>query len=238
MTQQLTQFSSLSGSDISAVFGNYKFGSIQMLKYAISREKAPVHTLGNPNARAIARGKRSINGAFVFTMIDRETLTKAMTGEGTDNQIFLKNDELANYTSVGRKAENTKGIDGTTLDLQRSALKAGGSLGYTGILGDKMSQYAETSIFSADNFGKKTNAYLADQLLPFDITLVGTPEYGTAFAKRMIIKGVEITTEASGTSIDDMVIEKQHAFIANSIDEWTNLADLTQVGTIDRFASW
>ena len=61
---------------------------------------------------------------------------------------------------------------------------------------------------------EKSYYYLADQLLPFDITIVGIPEYGNAYAKRLIIHGVEIMTEASGTSIDDLVIEKQNSFIA------------------------
>ena len=35
-------FTSLGGSDIHAVFGNYKFASIQMIRYAVSREKAHI----------------------------------------------------------------------------------------------------------------------------------------------------------------------------------------------------
>ena len=56
MADQL--YTSLGGSDIHAVFGNYKFGSIQMIRYASSREKAQIYTLGSPSARATARGKR------------------------------------------------------------------------------------------------------------------------------------------------------------------------------------
>ena len=33
-------YRSLSGSEIHAVFGNIKFGDIQMIKYAVSRQKA------------------------------------------------------------------------------------------------------------------------------------------------------------------------------------------------------
>ena len=70
---------------------------------------------------------------------------------------------------------------------------------------------------------------MADQLPPFDITLVGIPEVvGTeaeaeGFSPQsLIIRGVEFTSEASGTSIQDMVIEKQMAFIARSIHEWSS----------------
>ena len=53
MSDQL--YTSLGGSDIHAVFGNYKFGSIQMIRYAVSREKAQIYTLGSPSARATRR---------------------------------------------------------------------------------------------------------------------------------------------------------------------------------------
>ena len=69
-------FTSLGGSDIHAVFGNYKFASIQMIRYAVSREKAQIYTLGSPSARATARGKRSVSGAFVFTLIDKKGLVR------------------------------------------------------------------------------------------------------------------------------------------------------------------
>src|SRR5699024_6120559 len=87
--------------------------------------------------------------------------------------------------------------------------------------------FTNESIFASDNFGKPQDAYISDQLLPFDITIVGLPEYGSNFAKRLVIHGVEILTEASGTSIDDLVIEKQHSFIARSISDWVSLADIS-----------
>ena len=49
-------------------------------------------------------------------------------------------------------------------------------------------------------------------------------------------------TEASGTSIDDLVIEKQNSFIARSVSDWVALSDMggaTGSGVVtDRFAKW
>ena len=39
-------YSAISGADIHAVFGNFKFGSIQMIRYATQREKAFIYTMG------------------------------------------------------------------------------------------------------------------------------------------------------------------------------------------------
>ena len=219
-------YSAISGADIHAVFGNFKFGSIQMIRYATQREKAFIYTMGSPTPRATARGKRSVSGAFVFTMIDREGLVKSMRNAGDNRQIFLSKDESANFANASNKAAPN------TEDNIKTAFDGGGTFGNTGTTGSGFNPYVETSIFKSSNFGDKTNAFLSDQLLPFDITVVGVPEYGAQYAKRLIIHGVEIMTEASGSSIDDLVLEKQQAFIARGISDWTPLDTLNgETGT-------
>ena len=219
-------YSAISGADIHAVFGNFKFGSIQMIRYATQREKAFIYTMGSPTPRATARGKRSVSGAFVFTMIDREGLVKSMRNAGDNRQIFLSKDESANFANASNNATPN------TEDNIKAAFNGGGTFGNTGTTGSGFNPYVETSIFKSSNFGDKTNAYLSDQLLPFDITIVGVPEYGAQYAKRLIIHGVEIMTEASGSSIDDLVLEKQQAFIARGISDWTPLDTLNgETGT-------
>lgn len=215
-------FSSLSGADIHAVFGNYKFGSIQMIRYSSSREKAFIYTLGSPSARATARGKRSVSGAFVFTLIDRQGLARAMAEADSGSKVFISNDEYVNFANNGNKV-----IPSATTANQQNAWRAGGTLTDSGLIGGTTySPFVTESVFDTGNFGKESSAFIADQLLPFDITIVGLPEYGSKYGKRLIIHGVEIMTEASGTSIDDLVIEKQHSFIAKSIDDWANLTDI------------
>ena len=241
MSDQL--YTSLGGSDIHAVFGNYKFGSIQMIRYAVSREKAQIYTLGSPSARATARGKRSVSGAFVFTLIDRKGLVKAMADAGgnTNGLIFLNNDEITNFANSANQAKPTAS------QPYRDSTRAGGTFGSAGVIGTTISNqsafvpFTDSSIFKETNFGLPTAPYIADQLLPFDITIVGVPEYGSAFAKRLVIHGVEIMTEASGTSIDDLVIEKQNSFIAKSVSDWVSLGEIggaTGSGSFDRFSSW
>lgn len=241
MSDQL--YTSLGGSDIHAVFGNYKFGSIQMIRYAVSREKAQIYTLGSPSARATARGKRSVSGAFVFTLIDRKGLVKAMAEAGgdTNGHVFLNNDEIANFANSANQAKPTASKD------YKDSTRAGGTFGSAGVIGTTTSNqsafvpFTDSSIFKESNFGRAIAPYIADQLLPFDITIVGVPEYGSAFAKRLVIHGVEIMTEASGTSIDDLVIEKQNSFIAKSVSDWVSLGEIgsaTGSGSFDRFSSW
>ncbi len=57
--------------------------------------------------------------------------------------------------------------------------------------------------------------WYSDQILPFDITLCYTNEYGAAAAARLY--GVEILNEGYGVSIDDAVSEMQATFVARGV---------------------
>lgn len=251
-------YKSLSGAEIHAVFGNIKFAELQMLKYAISRQKAPVYTMGSADMRAVARGPRSISGALIFSHLSIGGLVNAMASSGS--KVFLSHDEQANYNAGYQR-------DGRMSDAQRKALRAGGTLGYVGIVGqeglsplpantgvtnntgynafnalrdgvtnftrgtESFNPFSEgTNVFQEANYGSCTTAFLADQLPPFDINLVGIPETAEcgnikASMQSLVLRGVEIVSEASGTSIEDLVIEKQMSFIARSIRDWRNPDD-------------
>jgi len=62
---------SFSGVDIKATFGARTIGELQAISYSITREKAPIYTLGSADPRAFARGKRGIAGTLIFVMFDR-----------------------------------------------------------------------------------------------------------------------------------------------------------------------
>lgn len=224
------QYSSISGIDIHASFGNMKFAELQMIRYSISREKGHIYTMNSANAKATARGKRSVAGACVFTMIERDSLVRSMglADSTSEGNIFLSHEEKATYANYGNPAKLEP-----MSDAQKNAIRTGGTLASSNNLigSNTFSPFVSQNIFTSTNFGSYTNAYLADQLLPFDITLVGTPEYSWKMAKRMIIHGVEFMSEASGTSIDDLVIEKQLSFIALGVSDWVALEDLSVTGT-------
>jgi hypothetical protein len=56
----------------------------------------------------------------------------------------------------------------------------------------------------------------SDQVLPFDITLAGTNEYGAMCAAKIL--GVEILNEGSGISVDDAVSQALATFVARAIE--------------------
>ena len=194
-------FASFSGSDIHAVFGDFVFGEIQMISYKQDREKAPVYTMGSADLRTIARGKRLITGACVFVMFDKDGLLGVMNQRDASTRPHI------NKSEVMMAGKSTIGPSSSKIN---QAIQQGGSLGLGGNIGPNI---------NFTEFNERVKAFHLDQLLPFDITVVGANEYGKI--SRMIIKGVELMTEAGGMSIDDMVLEKQVAFIARRIEQWT-----------------
>lgn len=49
-------YTSFSGADIKATFGNRVIGELQSITYSVTREKAPIFTLGDANPRSFSRG--------------------------------------------------------------------------------------------------------------------------------------------------------------------------------------
>ena len=73
-SQYSRTFNSFSGADIKVSFGNVVIGELASITYSVTREKAPIFTMGDPNPRSFSRGKRGIAGSLVFTIFDRDAL--------------------------------------------------------------------------------------------------------------------------------------------------------------------
>lgn len=194
MADNIKTFASYSGADIHAVFGDKVFGEIQMISYKQDREKAPVYTMGSADLRTIARGKRLLTGACVFVMFDTDALLDAMNGAGRKLPYLNKQD--VSLRSNEKAFTDAEIYGGSAFD----------------------STYDSTNLA----FNVNTTADHLDQILPFDITIVGANEYGNV--SKMVVKGVELMTEAGGMSVDDMVLEKQVSFIARRIEKWSTVA--------------
>ncbi len=67
-------YNSFAGSDIKAIIGQFQFAELQAISYAITREKAPIYTMGSPDPRAYSRNKRGIAGNLIWLNFDRHAL--------------------------------------------------------------------------------------------------------------------------------------------------------------------
>lgn len=209
-------FSSFSGADIVATFNGRIIGELQAITYSISREVAPIYTMGSPDPRSFSRGKRGISGSLVFVQFDRDALLEEMK-KNYDN----KAPQMLGYQTFIANA-NGQGMNGSMgLEMQiLNGLKAtrGTTTGY-GIetWDEKMTElgYGATNTFNPDNLTDFFLPEYADQLMPFNVTITMANEFGQRAG--MEIYGVQILNEGSGFSVDDVVTAKAYTFVARKI---------------------
>ena len=198
-------YNSFSGVDIKAVFGSKAMAELQAISYSVTREKAPLYTMGSADPRSFSRGKRGIAGTLVFLMFDHHALLGTFGIFQTDLASQLKfmadNDELSPVGPGGAVSSNIA----SSLSAEAVAIAAGENLGST---------------IDADYEAKAP--WFVDQIPPFDVTLAAANEYG-AFAV-MRIYGIEILNEGYGVSIDDIVSEMQNTYVARTLVPWQSVS--------------
>jgi hypothetical protein len=74
VNKYLNTYTTFSGADIVATFGGIEIGALSGITFSVTREKAPIYTMGSPNPRSFSRGKRGIAGSLIFTVFDRPAL--------------------------------------------------------------------------------------------------------------------------------------------------------------------
>jgi hypothetical protein len=72
--QYTKTYTSFSGADIVCTFNGTVVGTLAGLTWSVTREKAPIFTMGSPNPRSFSRGKRGIAGSLIFMTFDRPAL--------------------------------------------------------------------------------------------------------------------------------------------------------------------
>ena len=171
--------------------------------------------MGSVDPVSVAKGKRATTGACVFAVFDKDRLLDSMK----KSTVFLTNHELVNYGGASNGTGATAS-DGTTSG--NGTVRVDGSLasGQTGIAGTK-------SVFTSTDFGKSVAPMLIDQIPPFDITLVGVSE-STGNASRMVIHGVQFNSDQGGSSVDELILQRQVTFLASRVTPWQSLEDLAQ----------
>lgn len=222
-TSESGYYTSKSGVEIQAVFGDTKFGDLHMIKYATQRDTANVHVMGAVDPVSVAKGKRATTGACVFAIFEKDRLLEALSTK----KVFLTNHELANYGTINQR---DKFANAST---RNSANQAGGTVRVDGTVSSSGTDNMGYSVFAKENFGQEVAPLLIDQIPPFDITLVGVSE-STGDASRMVIHGVQFNSDQGGSSVDDLILERQVTFLARRISPWTKLEDLSQGSSVSQ----
>lgn len=207
--QQMSAFSraynSFSGVDIKAVFGSKVVGDLQAISYSVTREKAPIYTMGSADPRSYSRGKRGIAGSLIFIVFDRHGLLSLMNTRKFYSDIDDISPAMMNPNlEVSDRLEQLIGRGGNP-----NADPLPANLG------------AESDISSVFEDQMAMSPWYSDQIPPFDVVLAANNEYGAS--AKMVIYGVEILNEGSGFSIDDIVVEQQMTYAARMIFPWAHV---------------
>lgn len=205
--QYTKTYTTFGGCDIVAAFNGKIIGELQGITYSITREKAPVYTMGSAEPRSFSRGKRGIAGTLVFTVFNRDALLKELVTDDEKTWIhkFKANDKKS--LSEGSYNEFIS-IDDWDKYMSDLASSEGVSQGIAG---------------KQSKLSTKAKPKYADEILPFDITITFANEYGQK--ANVVIYGVELLNEGTGYSIDSISSERAYTFVARSIDSMKAIDD-------------
>jgi len=194
-------YNSFAGADYRCCIGPFQFAELQAISYSVTREKAPIYTMGSPDPRAYSRNKRGIAGSLVWINFDRHALL----------DLFYKARGMfvADQDEIRPQFQNPELADPTALFNSSVVRDAGPYIGATIDALDGMS----TPVVGG--WTELATPWYSDQILPFDITLAAANEYGAMAGAKIF--GVEILNEGTGVSIDDLVTETQATFVARTM---------------------
>jgi len=202
---------SFSGVDMKATFGNVTIGELQAISYSITREKAPIYTMGSADPRAFARGKRGIAGTLIFIVFDRHALIEEL------KELHFQSD-IDDITPRFQGRETGRlDFSLTSTSLVTPGAPLGGGIAPSPAYEGGIQQESNVNEFV---FSDQEHAppWYVDQIPGFNITLTAANEYGALAV--MKIFGVELLNEGYGISIDDIVSEQQFTYIARTVMPW------------------
>tara|TARA_Y100000310_G_scaffold342279_2_gene444820 strand:+ start:113 stop:835 length:723 start_codon:yes stop_codon:yes gene_type:complete len=206
-------YNSFSGVDIKAVMGKVVISELQAISYSVTREKAPIYTMGSADPRAFSRGKRGIAGTLIFVMFDRHVVLSKLGGYATNGGLKFQSD-IDDIRPQFKQSTTSQGSAGPTSSASLSTVLSSTS----GNTPATTVQNQESPLTSVGSDQELAGAWYADQIPPFDITLAAANEYGALSVMRIF--GCELLNEGYGVSIDDIVSEQQHTYVCRAIIGW------------------
>lgn len=221
-------YSTFTGTDITTVFGNMTVTTLQAISYSITRQKAPIYRMGLADPVSMGRSKRGIAGSIIMTMFDRHALADIMK---VSTFAAKKGSYETTDANPYKHLNESKPFDdmyGKTLQTSPATNQENNTIGQE-ILLDQGYNVGQTVATQSTNLGgavaESSTPMYADQLLPFDVSMVGANEYGQCAAMRMY--GLEILNEGYGASVDDVSNEMQMTYLAKFISPWVPQARVT-----------
>ena len=179
--------------------------NVQGFSVSITREKAPIYTIGGVDPRSFSRGKRAIVGSLVLVLFDQHVLLSGsdddVAGGFADTTAYLDAEE-GNLAWLNQTSTNL-GIDvSADIDILNPVNTAEPNAGLEGA------------------YGWKAPSYM-DQIPPTNLVATAANEYGSR--SKMGIIGLEFLNEGFASSIDDIQTNQQYTYVCRGIMPWVRV---------------
>ncbi len=197
-------YNSFSGVDMLVTFGGKLVGELQGISYTITREVAPLYTMGSADPRSFSRGKRGIAGSMVFLVFDRDALLSTLANQSkyvaNAYELFQGQEAVPiNENATLSAISSVDGSIGVRVERANASTRAGNV-----ITTDK--------VIASPRY--------ADQIPPFDVVISAANEYGHMAS--MVIGGCQVMNCGSSMSIDDITTDQACTFVATHMKPWSN----------------
>ena len=219
-----------SGGDMTVFINNIKVGNLESVTYSSSVEVNGQFAFGRRDALQYTQGKRVIVGSMMFAQFNQHALLEEVFQLSRRNIRAQKDmwDPDAPATRIRSRQPLTLNTSATTGTLsERSLSSATGPNGNSAYdqsgnlrglsMADFSAQLDYQTRIAADELGAVKIDY-ADQLPPFDLTLIGVSRSGTC--ARATLFGITINQETAGFSMQDLGNSAGFSFVALHVSPW------------------
>lgn len=204
-------YQSFGGVNMKCHIGSKEVGSLNGLAVSITREAAPVFTMGHPSFRSIVRGKRAIVGSMSFATFDRHTLLYDIFAEGNNGMQTLYSGTTGRLDMA--RASLQSRMQAINNNDQASLIDA-----YTDVSKFKVEGVAGGYIASRwqDMFNTARQPKYIDELPPFNLTMTMVNDEGAC--SYFNIYGIYLLNEAFSYTLDDLTNDINVTYMARDID--------------------
>lgn len=215
-----------SGGDLQAFVNDIKVGNMESITWSISVEVVGNYVMGRRDPVLYTTGKRVIVGSMVLSQYDRHALLEQvfqmdLRGKRQIADLWSNNTPAQQIRRRDFALEETgvQGVNPSTLNLASDTRIS--DPGITLLRGLSPTEYAQQlsdQLTETANLIGAENLQYADQLPPFDVTLVGVNRTGAA--AKCTLFGVQVTQETTGYSLNDMGNSVGMSFVCIAVSPW------------------
>lgn len=193
-------YTTFSGADIVCTFGGVTIGALSGITWSVTREKAPIYTMGSANPRSFSRGKRGIAGSLIFTVFDRPALYNMLLAHAQDDsaRYFTRSSNiLPGFDTSGNVTH--RGIvapDEQSLDVRSSFPYYADQIPPFDVsitFANEYGQAATRAIYGVEILNEGSGASMDDIVIEETMTFIAR-ELGPMVATARDFKGTELDT--------------------------------------------